>query len=104
MQHRSRWVPLLLVFVSILSVLVAACESNDDEFDESGDKMAGCPTDGGADSDAGTPTDYSPGRFTWNQTIQALVADKCGACHLGKRFGFASLERVGATFSSLETE
>lgn len=36
--------------------------------------------------------------------VQPLIASQCGACHVGKRFAFASLERAGATFTAAETE
>jgi hypothetical protein len=55
-------------------------------------------------SDGGGLDDASPGREIWKQTIEPLIADKCKSCHLGERFGFASLRRAGAVFTPEETE
>ena len=61
--------------------------------------------DGGADPDAApAPSDDSPGRKTWGDVVQPLLATKCASCHLGQRFAFASLRKAGATFTAEETE
>ena len=35
--------------------------------------------------------DDSPGRRTWKEKVEPLLADKCKGCHVGERFAFASL-------------
>lgn len=49
--------------------------------------------------------DYSdtPGYAMFAETIQPLLAERCGNCHLGDRFSFASLARSGATFTDEDT-
>jgi 3-oxoacyl-[acyl-carrier protein] reductase len=40
----------------------------------------------------------------WESEIQPLIASSCSPCHVGKRFGFASLQKLGTDFSADETE
>ena len=39
----------------------------------------------------------------WKQSVQPLLVQKCGKCHLGKRFAFFGLERKGKSFTDRET-
>jgi len=40
----------------------------------------------------------------WQNDVQPKIENQCGDCHLGQRFGFASLEKEGSEFSADETE
>jgi hypothetical protein len=72
-------------------------------------ELDGGVTDGGADGgsldggamDAGSP---SVGRLFFESDVQPAVAQKCGSCHLGVRFAFASLARAGTAFTAAETD
>ena len=54
---------------------------------------------GGTGGEDPTTTAYD----LWRDEVQPAVAERCGSCHLGKRFAFASLERAGAAFTDDET-
>ena len=78
------------------SLFSAACSSLADgaSSDDVQRPSDGDPAPAIADDDA------SPGRLTWKEKVQPLLADQCKACHLGERFAFASLRRTGATFTA----
>lgn len=50
-------------------------------------------------------TDYSgtAGYAMFAETVQPLLAERCGDCHLGDRFAFASLARSGTAFTDADT-
>ena len=90
-------------------VLGAACGNGsiggrDDEASNPG-VDSGTATDGAVDDSGPTlEHDDSPARATWNEKVQPLVAEKCGSCHFGERFGFAGLRKSGETFSVTDSE
>ena len=45
----------------------------------------------------------SQGEQLWGQVVQPQLAARCGACHVGTRFAFASLVRSGPDFTPQET-
>ncbi|MBK8188716.1 MAG: hypothetical protein IPK77_16500 [Cellvibrio sp.] len=49
--------------------------------------------------------DYSntPGYALFRDNVQPLLASRCSNCHLGARFGIASLTRSGSNFSAEDT-
>jgi hypothetical protein len=59
------------------------------------------PTSTTADTGSGPQT--SPGYAWFAEQVQPTLADSCGGCHLGDRFGFASLRRAGTEFTTEET-
>lgn len=76
--------------------------------------LGGCACDPTVRSDAGPPGDTSrrdagadagppPGLSTFATEVQPALVEHCAPCHLGRRFGFASLERAGASFTDAET-
>ena len=103
------------VLGSCLMVMVACAGGSSDAPDDAtpiGDETS---SDGGTiDDDAksddaaseadATPPPITAGRTFFEEKVQPLIAEKCGSCHLGKQFAFASLERSGATFSASDTE
>ncbi|MEO7094016.1 MAG: hypothetical protein ABI175_12250, partial [Polyangiales bacterium] len=110
---RVRLHPVVLVVLSLLGALLVACNGGSIDGEGpggpggrggSGDDSGVPPgTDGGTIEPAPTDID-SPGRATWGAKIQPLIAEKCASCHLGERFAFASLRKLGATFTADETE
>ena len=51
-------------------------------------------------SDTSTPESTpSLGETQFRDAVEPLLADRCGSCHLGDRFGFASLVQSDGTFS-----
>jgi len=52
--------------------------------------------------DAEPPNQTEPFQF-WRNSVQPQLAEQCGNCHLGKRFGFASLDQQGTAFTDQET-
>jgi hypothetical protein len=59
------------------------------------------PRDGPTSPDLENP---GPGFDLWRDEVQSALAESCGGCHLGERFGMASLKRAGAEFTPEETE
>ncbi|MDB5037239.1 MAG: hypothetical protein JWQ35_767 [Bacteriovoracaceae bacterium] len=50
------------------------------------------------------PPPPGQGYSIWKNTVQPLLASKCNDCHIGERFGYASLSRAGSTFSETESQ
>lgn len=53
--------------------------------------------------DTTLPPPTGAGFSLWEDSVQELLVQECGSCHLGKRFAFASLDREGDTFTEAET-
>src|SRR5688572_18417778 len=66
--------------------------------DAGGEALDARGTDVG--TDAGPPP---PGLTTFTEDVQPALVEHCAPCHVGRRFGFASLERAGAVFTEDET-
>jgi hypothetical protein len=79
--------------------IAGACSSDDESGPSSG-------TGGGSSGSGGTGgiVEDLSARPIFVDEVQPLLATECGACHLGKRFAFASLERAGQSFTEAETE
>jgi hypothetical protein len=90
------WIAGLAVGISLLA---GACSDDDSE-------AGGKPGTGGSSGSGGTGgiTEDLSARPIFVDEVQPLLTEKCGSCHVGKRFAFASLERAGATFTAEETE
>lgn len=43
-------------------------------------------------------------QLLWTQQIEPTLLTSCGTCHLGSRFGIATLERSGATITAQESQ
>lgn len=72
------------------AVNTAYGEECDDGNEEPGD---GCEAD----------CTITPGLAFFSTHVQPLISSLCGSCHLGERFGFASLVRSSETFTEIET-
>ncbi len=114
----------LLAWLLVLVALVGCKEGTIDGAGDPGDgapfvpsgEEAGVIADGSTDTSTSLPDGAtmedtipvdpvpSPGRATWGSKVQPLVAEKCGSCHMGARFAFASLRNTGGMFSAEETE
>jgi len=55
------------------------------------------------DSDSETETPGDLGFAAFVDGVQPLLVEKCGTCHLGDRFGFASLQQTGGFFTDADS-
>src|SRR5690349_21536235 len=100
---------IALVFAASLGLPLAAAavscggESGQSGSGGNGGAAAATPPSSGAGAGGGI-VDNTAARPLFVATVQPLLAESCGPCHLGKRFAFASLERAGASFTEEETE
>jgi hypothetical protein len=79
---------LLVVF----AMVVAACANGAiGAGEEPKGTDAGTTTTNPDPENRPEPDVDSPGRTTWKDKVQPLIAEKCGSCHNGARFGFAGL-------------
>ena len=100
---RSLRSPMLLLFVAGigLAVLAVIADPGPTQTSDRGDLIFSDDFES-AGLDAWSSS--SPSGFAFFQsTVQPLLAEQCGSCHLGERFSFASLFQSGATFTAEET-
>lgn len=86
----------------LLSLVLAACDGPSAPPDASTEEDGAVPLRD-AGTDAALPPPTGPGFEMWRDEVQPALAAACGDCHLGQRFGFASLHRAGAEFTDDET-
>ena len=88
------------------------CETDIDECEPDPCQNGGTCVDGIADYACHCPPKFigdhcqdpaDPGLFQFETEVQPLLVTYCGSCHLGHRFGIASLERAGDAFTEEET-
>jgi hypothetical protein len=77
--------------------------SNDDNGADTSNDATTLPDGAPLDGDA-TPPPPTPGRTFFEAKVQPLLASQCNACHLGKQFAFASLQKSGTNFTAADTE
>ena len=92
---------MLLILTRFLFLLLIGCNTDKEVVQFSGTTSPPEPTTKTVDTGAGPQT--SPGYAWYAQQVEPTLVDSCGGCHLGDRFGFASLRRAGTEFTAEET-
>jgi hypothetical protein len=85
----------LAAYVLLVACTKGSIGEGDNDLSPSNDVIDSGTTPPGSIGDV-TPKfehDDSPARATWNEKVQPLIAEKCGSCHNGDRFGFAGLTK-----------
>ncbi len=89
---------------------IAACTSSPASAPKSGGDGDSGDGDGDEpvidvdDPDPLPDVDPEEGFNMWRDEVQPLLASECSSCHMGERFGMASLKRAGEEFTEEETE
>lgn len=67
-------------------------------------KPTPAPISQAPDDPSHTPASLGEGYRYWKEAVQPALVKSCTPCHLGERFGLASLKRSGETFTEAESQ